>query len=84
LSAVKILTRNLRELRKARGLTQVQLASTSGLDYKHYQKIEGGKWPGIRLDTVDRLAKALAIPAWELIRPSLDGPKIPAEKNVVK
>jgi len=76
LSTVRILSRNLRALRQIRGLTQVQVAEAASLDYKHYQRLEGSAWSGVRLDTVDRLADALSVSTWELLRPPFDEPKI--------
>jgi len=76
LSTVQILSKNLRSLRQRRGLTQVQVAEAAALDYKHYQRLEGSDWPGVRLDTVDRLAEALRVPTWELLRPPPDETKM--------
>jgi len=39
------------------------------MEYKHYQKIEGGSWAGVRLSTIEGLAKGFGVEAWELITP---------------
>jgi len=65
-TALKCLQSNLRRLRKERGLTQQEMAERAGLDYKYYQRIEAGNWPGLQLRTVDKLAKALRIEVAEL------------------
>lgn len=64
---VRVLAANLRRIRQTRGLSQLQVAAAAGTDYKHYQKIEGGTWPGVRLETVERLANALDVSMAELV-----------------
>lgn len=66
MTALKCLQSNLRRLRKERGLTQQEMAERAGLDYKYYQRIETGAWPGLQLRTVDKLAKALRIEVADL------------------
>lgn len=51
------------------------MAEAAELDYKHYQKLEGNQWPGVRIDTIDRLAKALGVDSWQLLKPRLDESK---------
>ena len=51
----------LRQLRKVHGLTQEAFAEMSGITYKYYQQIEGGRKPELRLSTLERLAKAYGI-----------------------
>ena len=48
----------LREIRKDRGLTQVQLAKKTGIDQATLSRIEKGT-ASIGLDVLDRLCKAL-------------------------
>ncbi len=67
-----IVRRNVRELRTKKGLSQRKLAEVAKLNYKHLQRIEGGDWSGMQLATVDRLAGALGVEAWELLHP--EGP----------
>ena len=67
MEALRNLCANLKRLRKAQGLTQEALAEKAGLEYKYYQKIESGRWPGLQLSTVERLAKALRVEAGELL-----------------
>jgi len=40
-------------------LTQEQLAEKIGIEYKYYQRIEGKNPPNIRIETIEKLAKAL-------------------------
>lgn len=44
-------------------------AEKAGLGVRHYQDIEGGRRPGIRLETIARLAKVLHVQVWELLQP---------------
>jgi transcriptional regulator with XRE-family HTH domain len=36
---------------------------------RHFQDIESQRREGIRLATIDRIAKALGVESWELLRP---------------
>jgi len=67
-SALKILQANLKRLRQARGWTQQEVAEKSGLEYKYYQRVEAGHWPGLQLRTVDKLAKAFKVEVAELFK----------------
>lgn len=69
MNALTNLRLNLRRLRKEQKLTQEQVAEKAGLDYRHYQRIEVGKWPGLQLHTVEALAKVLKVEVHELLRP---------------
>lgn len=68
MTALKCLQSNLKRLRVESGLTQQAFAERAGLDYKYYQRVEAGKWPGLQLRTLDKLAKALKIDAAELLK----------------
>jgi len=57
----------LRELRKARGLTQVQLAELCGMPQSTISRIESGSTTGVDFDTLDRVAVALGVHPSELI-----------------
>ncbi len=59
----------LRVVRKNRGLTQEELAEKAGIKYKHYQSIESGRKPDVRLSTILKLAKGLGLEPWELFHP---------------
>lgn len=62
-------SKRLRELRTRRGLTQQQLAERADLDYKHIQLLEGRHPSAPRLDTLEKLAKALGITITKLLQP---------------
>jgi transcriptional regulator with XRE-family HTH domain len=71
-----ILSKNLRELRKERGLTQVDIAALAGFQEASYNRWETGKsWPEV--DTISALAKALNVPESRLfLDTSIISPKI--------
>ena len=57
----------LRELRAAKGLTQVQLAKLCGMPQSTISRIESGSTTGVDFETLDRLAAALGVHPSELI-----------------
>ena len=59
--------KRIKELRIKNGYTQEKLAEVTGIDYKYIQRIEGKDPPAIRIDTVERLAKALKITPSKLL-----------------
>jgi transcriptional regulator with XRE-family HTH domain len=68
-SAERLLGR-LKALRIARGLTQEEFAEKSGFSYKYYQALEAGRKRNMRLETLDRLAKAHGLESWQLLLPA--------------
>ena len=61
------LGRQIKKLRKKAKLTQEKLAIAVGIDYKYLQKIEGKNPPAIRIDTIEKIAKALKITPSKLL-----------------
>ena len=59
---------NLRKLRKEHGFTQEGLAEKAGIEYKYVQMLEGKTPPSPTLRTLEKIAKALDMEAWELIK----------------
>lgn len=57
----------LRKCRERAGLTQEQAATQSGIDYKRWQRLEGGQ-ANPTVKTLVRAATALGITFWELVR----------------
>ncbi len=58
---------NAKRLRLAKGLSQEAVAERAGLGYKHYQKIESGKWGELYLGTVETIARALGVSMGSLL-----------------
>lgn len=59
---------NVREIRRAQGLSQVQLALAAGMSRRMLAAIEGGA-TNVSLSVVDRIAAALAVRFTRLVRP---------------
>lgn len=54
-----LLGKRIKELRRKQGLTQEKLAELAKIDYKYLQKIEGKSPPAVKIDTIEKLARAL-------------------------
>ncbi|MGW4370126.1 helix-turn-helix domain-containing protein [Nocardia takedensis] len=64
--ALKVFGKNIGDLRRARGMTQEQLAEKSNLALPTIAAIERGtRWP--RISTLQKLAKALQVSGGELL-----------------
>jgi transcriptional regulator with XRE-family HTH domain len=64
----QIVATNLRRLRRAKGLSQEELAWDAGVNRSHMAVIETGKsW--VRLDIIAKLAAALECEPFELLTP---------------
>lgn len=59
--------KKLKLFRHKRKLTQEQLANAAGIDYKYLQKIEGKNPPNIKIETIERFARALKVRPSELL-----------------
>ena len=53
------LAKRIKELRQKCGYTQDKLSEITEIDVKYIQRIEGKNPPNIRVETIERLAKAL-------------------------
>jgi len=49
----------IKETRRKLGYTQERLSELTNMDYKYIQRIEGKNPPDIRVETIQRIAKAL-------------------------
>jgi transcriptional regulator with XRE-family HTH domain len=58
---------NLRALRVAQGMSQEELADKASLDRTYISSVERGH-RNIGIDNIEKLAQALRIDAWELMR----------------
>lgn len=61
------LARNLKQLRKTRGLTQEALARKAGFTLPYIGRIEIAAHPEVPISTLERLAKALKVPVAALL-----------------
>ncbi|HEV7599868.1 MAG TPA: helix-turn-helix transcriptional regulator [Bradyrhizobium sp.] len=62
-----VLARNMRKLRAAHGLSQEALAHDSGVDPSYVSSIERAK-RNVSIDNIARIAKALAVEPWMLLK----------------
>lgn len=53
----------LKELRKAKDLTQVEISSKLGMVQQTWQKLESGKVPDMRVSTLVHICKTLDVSA---------------------
>ncbi|WP_322093722.1 helix-turn-helix domain-containing protein [Paraburkholderia bannensis] len=60
------LTTNLSKFRKQLGLNQVEVSEAAGLPRKYVNRIES-KGVSVTLDTLDALADAVQVEAWQLL-----------------
>ena len=61
------LGKKIREFRKNNAYTQEELAQLAKIDYKYLQKIEGKNPPNIKIETIEKLAKAFKIKPSKLL-----------------
>jgi transcriptional regulator with XRE-family HTH domain len=64
----EVLAANLRRRRAALAFSQEALADEAGLHRTFVGAVERSE-RNISLDNIERLANALGVPAWELLRP---------------
>ena len=57
----------IRRLRNKLGYTQDKFAEEVGIDYKYLQRKEGKNPPNLKLDTIQRFAKAFKISVSKLL-----------------
>ena len=72
-SARELLARNVRRLRRERGLTQEMLSHESGVMQGHVSEIEAGK-RNATVDLIGAIALALAVPVAALFEERPDAP----------
>jgi transcriptional regulator with XRE-family HTH domain len=72
--------KRLRELREKQNLTQEEFSELSGISYKYYQALEAGRKIEIRLSTVERVAEAYGLEAYQMLAPEI--PRVRLEKKL--
>lgn len=70
MSSLSALCENIRNARLRRGLTQEQIAEKAKMSTRHYQDLESGRRPGMRIETIERIADVLRVEVWQLFKPS--------------
>jgi len=60
--------KRIKELRKKQGYTQNKFSELADIDYKYIQRIEGKNPPALKIDTIEKLAKALCLSPLELFK----------------
>ena len=60
--------RRLKQLRKRSGISQERLAELAEISEKHVQRLESHEPCGIRLVTLERIAKAFGVSLSELLK----------------
>lgn len=48
--------------------TQDKLSEVANIDYKYVQRIEGKNPPALKIDTIEKIAKALKVKPAELLK----------------
>ncbi len=46
------------------------MAEAVGFEFKFYQKLEGGRKPQVKVETVERLGKPFGLDAWQMLAPT--------------
>ena len=59
--------KKIKEWRRRCGYTQERVSELANIDYKYLQKIEGKNPPNIKIETLERLAKAFNISLSKLL-----------------
>lgn len=77
-------TNRIRELRKARKLTQQQLAEKVGISYTHLGRIENGE-RGLDMEYIPAFAKALDVKPYEILPKEWQPEEItPGEREILR
>jgi transcriptional regulator with XRE-family HTH domain len=62
------LGKKIKELRTKRGYTQDKFSEVADIDYKYVQRIEGKNPPALKVDTIEKIAKAFKVNPAELLK----------------
>ena len=71
----------LQKVRTQVGMSQEELSNRSGLHRTYISDIERGM-RNVSLRNIEKLAKALGVPAWQLIRIAEEGANVSAQTGV--
>jgi DNA-binding Xre family transcriptional regulator len=62
-----MLGKAVRGYRIKKKMTQLELAEKAGIQYKYLQRIEGKGPPAVRIDTIEKISKALRVEPRDLL-----------------
>lgn len=77
--ARELLAENVRRLREARGVSQEKLAADAGFHRTFVSQVER-QVNSVILDNLEKLATALEVEPWVLLRPPKRAPKAPEQE----
>lgn len=77
--ARELLAENVRRLREARGVSQEKLAADAGFHRTFVSQVER-QVNSVILDNLEKLATALEVEPWVLLRPPRRAPKAPEQE----
>jgi transcriptional regulator with XRE-family HTH domain len=77
--ARELLAENVRRLREARGISQEKLAADAGFHRTFVSQVER-QVNSVILDNLEKLATALEVEPWVLLRPPRRVPKAPEQE----
>lgn len=73
----------IKEIRKRKGITQVELAKRLGISQGAIQKLEAGE-RGLDIDWIKKISKALNCEPWELLPKEMQPSITPEEMEVLR
>lgn len=73
----------IKEIRKQKGITQVELAQRLGISQGAIQKLETGE-RGLDLDWIEKISKALNVKPWELLPKEMQPDISPDEMEIIR
>ena len=73
----------IKEIRKRKHITQVELAQKLGISQGAIQKLETGE-RGLDLDWIEKISKALNVKPWELLPKDMQPDISPDEMEIIR
>lgn len=73
----------IKEIRKQKGITQVELAQRLGISQGAIQKLETGE-RGLDLEWIEKISKALNVKPWELLPKDMQPDISPDEMEIIR
>ena len=84
MAKIKLNAARIRELRQLKGMTAATLAEVAGISPRTMTNVEDDRYPGVSLDTLEKLADALEVDREKLVSlQHQDGPKPTGGKVIV-